>query len=216
MSIPLVQVDAFTDTAFAGNPAAVCLLPGPAEATWMQRVAREMNLSETAFLHPEGRAYRLRWFTPTVEIDLCGHATVASAHVLWETGRAPRGARIDFLTRSGLLSAEQRGAWIELDFPAKPVVEAEAPGDLLAALGVEARFVGRNQFDYLVEVASEEIVRDVAPDPRRLAGAVTRRRQGPRRSGSAPARSRRGAPCRARRRSVRAHGCPACRPAASR
>src|SRR5262249_35059992 len=117
MSIPLVQVDAFTDAPFAGNPAAVCLLDGPAEATWMQRGARDMDLSETAVLRSEGAAYRLRWFTPTVEIALCGHATVASAHVLWETGRAPRGGRIDFLTKSGLLSAEQRGAWIELDFP---------------------------------------------------------------------------------------------------
>jgi len=174
MSIPLVQVDAFTDAPFAGNPAAVCLLDGPAEATWMQRVAREMNLSETAFLHSEGAAYRLRWFTPTVEIALCGHATVASAHVLWETGRAPRGGRIDFLTKSGLLSAEQRGAWIELDFPAKPVVAAEAPGDLLAALGAEARFVGRNQFDYLVEVDAEATVRRLTPDARRLAALPVR------------------------------------------
>ena len=163
MSVPLVQVDAFTDTPFAGNPAAVCLLPGAADPRWMQNVAREMNLSETAFLHPEGPAHRLRWFTPAVEVDLCGHATVASAHVLWETGRAPRGGRIEFLTRSGLLSAEQRGAWIELDFPAKPVAPAEAPGDLLAALGVDARFVGRNQFDYLVEVDAEKTVRGLGP-----------------------------------------------------
>jgi PhzF family phenazine biosynthesis protein len=169
MSVPLIQVDAFTDTAFSGNPAAVCLLPGPAEAPWMQAVAREMNLSETAFLYPEEGAYRLRWFTPAVEVDLCGHATVASAHVLWETGRVPGGTRIEFLTRSGLLSAERRGAWIELDFPAKPVVAAEAPGDLLAALGTEGRVVGRNQFDYLVEVDAEQTVRRLAPDSRRLA-----------------------------------------------
>ena len=174
MSVPVVQVDAVTDAPFAGNPAAVCLLPGPADAPWMQRVAREMNLSETAFVHPEGQAYRLRWFTPAVEVDLCGHATVATAHVLWEMGRAPRGTRIDFLTKSGLLSAEQRGAWIELDFPAKPVASTEAPGDLLAALGVEARFVGRNQFDYLVEVEAETIVRGLAPDARRLAALPVR------------------------------------------
>jgi predicted PhzF superfamily epimerase YddE/YHI9 len=151
----------------------------------MQSVAREMNLSETAFLHPEGPAYRLRWFTPTVEVDLCGHATVASAHVLWETARVPRGHPIEFLTRSGRLSAGQRGAWIELDFPAKPVSPAEAPGDLLAAMGVEARFVGRNQFDYLLEVDAEKIVRALAPDSRRLATLpvrgviVTSRSDGP-------------------------------------
>jgi PhzF family phenazine biosynthesis protein len=174
VSVPLYQVDAFTATPFGGNPAAVCLLSAPAEAPWMQRVAREMNLSETAFLHPEGPAHRLRWFTPTVEVDLCGHATVASAHVLWETGRAPAGGRIDFLTRSGRLSAERRGAWIELDFPAKPVAPAEAPGDLLAALGIEARFVGRNRFDYLVEVDGEKTVRALAPDSRRLAGLPVR------------------------------------------
>jgi predicted PhzF superfamily epimerase YddE/YHI9 len=164
-----MQVDAFTDTAFAGNPAAVCLLPGPAAPDWMQSVAREMNLSETAFLHPEGQAHRLRWFTPAVEVDLCGHATLASAHVLWETGRAPEGAQLDFLTRSGLLSAVRRGAWIELDFPAKPVTAADPPGELLAALGATARFVGRNQFDYLVEVDGEKTVRGLVPDARRLA-----------------------------------------------
>lgn len=174
MSVPLIQVDAFTDTPFAGNPAAVCVLPGPAAADWMQHVAREMNLSETAFLHPEGHAYRLRWFTPTVEVDLCGHATVASAHVLWESGRVGLTGGIDFLTRSGLLSAERRGAWIELDFPAKPVTPAEPPGDVLAALGVTARFVGRNQFDYLVEVDAERIVRGLAPDARRLAALPAR------------------------------------------
>jgi PhzF family phenazine biosynthesis protein len=174
MSIPLIQVDAFTDAPFAGNPAAVCLLQGPADASWMQQVAREMNLSETAFLHPDGRAHRLRWFTPVVEVDLCGHATVASAHVLWETGRASRGERLEFLTRSGLLSAEQRGGWIELDFPAKRAEPAEAPGDLLAALGAPARFVGRNRFDYLVEVDGEATVRALAPDSRRLAALPVR------------------------------------------
>ena len=174
MSIPLIQVDAFTDAPFAGNPAAVCLLPGPADPGWMQQVAREMNLSETAFLHPEGDAHRLRWFTPAVEVDLCGHATVASAHVLWETGRSPRGARIDFHTKSGLLSAEHRGMWIELDFPAKPVTAAAPPADLLAALGTQARFVGRNQFDYLVEVDGEHTLRRLAPDPRRLASLPVR------------------------------------------
>jgi PhzF family phenazine biosynthesis protein len=174
MNVPLIQVDAFTSTAFAGNPAAVCLLSGPADPGWMQNVAREMNLSETAFLHPDGKAYGLRWFTPTVEVDLCGHATLASAHVLWETGRVPGDTPIEFLTRSGVLSAERRGAWIELDFPATQVEPTAPPPDLLAALAVSARYVGRNRFDYLVEVETETAVRGVTPDFARLAALPVR------------------------------------------
>jgi PhzF family phenazine biosynthesis protein len=169
VSIPLIQVDAFTATPFAGNPAAVCLLAGPASERFMQDVAREMNLSETAFLHPQGAGYRLRWFTPTVEVDLCGHATLASAHVLWEMGRADLGARVDFHTKSGILSAVRRGDWIELDFPAKPVEAIEPPADLLPALGARARFVGRNRLDYLVEAEGAAAVRALAPDMARLA-----------------------------------------------
>src|SRR4051794_3162942 len=121
MGQPIVQVDAFADRPFAGNPAAVCVLPGPADPRWMQDVAREMNLSETAFLHREGDGFRLRWFTPAVEVDLCGHATLASAHVLWEEGHLAPGEPARFRTRSGPLSAERRaGGWIELDFPAEP------------------------------------------------------------------------------------------------
>jgi PhzF family phenazine biosynthesis protein len=172
--VPLVQVDAFTGAPFGGNPAAVCLLAGPADETWMQDVAREMNLSETAFLYPEGTAYRLRWFTPTVEVDLCGHATLASAHVLWETGRVRPGTRIDFQTKSGRLSAERQEGWIELDFPARPVEPVEAPPDLLAALGVPARFVGRNRLDYLVEVEGESVVCALRPDVTRLASLPVR------------------------------------------
>ena len=86
MGIALYQVDAFTEKPFRGNPAAVCILLEPGEEAWMQNVAREMNLSETAFLHREGDAFNLRWFTPAVEVELCGHATLASAHILWETG----------------------------------------------------------------------------------------------------------------------------------
>lgn len=172
--IPIVQVDAFTSTAFAGNPAAVCLLEGPAAERWMQDVAREMNLSETAFLYPEGSVYQLRWFTPTVEVDLCGHATLASAHVLWETGRARPGTRIDFQTKSGRLSAERQGPWIELDFPAKPVEPVESPPDLLCALGVPACFVGRNRLDYLVEVEGEPTVRALRPELLRLASLPVR------------------------------------------
>ncbi len=130
----------------------------------MRDVAREMNLSETAFLHPENGGYRLRWFTPAVEVDLCGHATVAGAHVLWEDGHLPAGTQARFHTRSGLLLADRRGDWIELDFPATVAAPAEAPAGLVAALGVNAINVSRNKFDYLVEVASEGEVRGAAPD----------------------------------------------------
>jgi len=130
----------------------------------MQNVAREMNLSETAFLVPEGDGYRLRWFTPTVEVALCGHATVASAHVLWEDGHLPAGKQARFQTRSGLLLADRRGDWIELDFPATVAEPSEPPPNLLEALGTQAKFVGKNKFDYLVEVDSEETVRALQPD----------------------------------------------------
>jgi PhzF family phenazine biosynthesis protein len=171
MSLPLYQVDAFADRAFAGNPAAVCLLSGPREEEWMQAVAREMNLSETAFLHPEGEdgAWRLRWFTPAVEVDLCGHATLASAHVLWETGHLPGDRPARFHTRSGLLTAERRDGWIELDFPARPAEETTPPPGLAEALGAEPLWVGKSRYDYLVELASESAVRSLDPDHRRLA-----------------------------------------------
>ena len=163
--VRIVQVDAFTNRPFAGNPAAVCVLDQPKPDQWMRDVAREMNLFETAFLTPQNGGFRLRWLTPAVEVDLCGHATVASAHVLWQDGHLPAGRQARFHTRSGLLLADPRGEWIELDFPAKPAVEAEAPTRLLPALGlVQARFVGRNAFDYLVEVDSEETLRALAPD----------------------------------------------------
>src|SRR5436309_2772608 len=151
MAIRIVQVDAFTDRPFAGNPAAVCVLSEPRPEQWMRDVAREMNLSETAFLVPRDGDFDLRWFTPAVEVDLCGHATVASAHVLWQDGHLPPGKQARFHTRSGLLSADQRGDWIELDFPAKLATAAEAPPELLPALGLDdAKFVGKNAWDYLV------------------------------------------------------------------
>jgi PhzF family phenazine biosynthesis protein len=164
MEVPIFQVDAFTDVPFRGNPAAVCMLDEAADDAWMQAVAAEMNLSETAFLLREGDGFRLRWFTPTVEVALCGHATLASAHTLWEAGYLFPEESARFYTLSGLLTARPHEGGIELDFPA---VEAEAAlpePTLLAALGVEARFVGRNKFDYLVEVASAEIVRGLSPD----------------------------------------------------
>jgi len=165
MPIRIVQVDAFTNRPFAGNPAAVCVLTEPKSEQWLRDVAREMNLSETAFLWPRDGAFDLRWLTPAVEVDLCGHATVASAHVLWQDGHLPEGQQARFHTRSGLLTADHRGDWIELNFPAKIAKEVPPPSGLLRALGVEqARFVGLNAFDYLVEIESEEAVRALAPD----------------------------------------------------
>jgi PhzF family phenazine biosynthesis protein len=169
MSQPITVVDAFTDRPFAGNPAAVCVLPGPADETWMRDVAREMNLSETAFLFPEGDGHRLRWLTPAVEVDLCGHATLASAHVLWEQGHLDSETPARFHTRSGLLTARRGRGWIELDFPAKHCEPVEPPARLAQALGCSIVAAGRNQFDYLVEVESARVLRDLRPDLRTLA-----------------------------------------------
>lgn len=168
MGLIITQVDAFTNTPFGGNPAAVCVLPEERDEHWMQSVAGEMNLSETAFLLRQGDGFNLRWFTPLVEVDLCGHATLASSHVLWESGLLQPGQQARFFTRSGLLTAERQGDWIELNFPATPVEATDAPADLLPALGVDAIYVGKNRFDYLVEVASEESVRGLHPDYARL------------------------------------------------
>jgi PhzF family phenazine biosynthesis protein len=165
MAIPIYQVDAFTAEPFAGNPAAVCMLDGPAGEAWMQNVGREMNLSETAFLYREGDGFTLRWFTPAAEVELCGHATLASAHVLWTEGYLAAGTQARFHTKSGLLTAARRGEWLELDFPATPPAEAAAPPGLLEALGVAAAaYVGKTRFDYFVEVEGETTVRELAPD----------------------------------------------------
>ncbi|MDZ4773673.1 MAG: PhzF family phenazine biosynthesis protein [Planctomycetota bacterium] len=174
MSITIHQVDAFTAVPFRGNPAAVCVLERAASAEWMQAVAAEMNLSETAFLHRAGESWRLRWFTPEVEVELCGHATLASAHVLWETNAAPRSDALLFQTLSGALGARFVEGRIELDFPAKIVVEDTPPIGLIDALGVRPLFVGRNVFDWLVEVASEAEVRACTPDFGRLKRADAR------------------------------------------
>jgi PhzF family phenazine biosynthesis protein len=162
--IEIYQVDAFTDKPFAGNPAAVCLLAEAADEIWMQNVAKEMNLSETAFLVPEADDYILRWFTPAVEVALCGHATLASAHVLWETGKLAADEEARFHTKSGLLTAVLADNWITLNFPAKPETPAETPAGLAEALGVEPVYVGRNAFDYIVEVGSETAVRTLTPN----------------------------------------------------
>jgi PhzF family phenazine biosynthesis protein len=165
MGIRIVQVDAFTNRPFAGNPAAVCVLREPRPDQWLRDVAREMNLSETAFLVPQDGGYNLRWLTPAVEVDLCGHATVASAHVLWEDRHLPPGNQAKFYTRSGLLTADRQGDWIELNFPAKLAAPAEPPRELLPSLGIkQARFVGKNAFDYLVEIDSAEELRGLSPD----------------------------------------------------
>ena len=168
MALLIVQVDAFTSVPFAGNPAAVCVLPEPRDAAWMQHVAREMNLAETAFLDRATEGFNLRWFTPTVEVDLCGHATLAGAHVLWETGQVAAAEPIRFHTRSGVLTAVRRDDWIELDFPVTPEQPVDTPPDLPGALGVLPRYVGRSRFDYLVELDDEEAVRNVRPDFHRL------------------------------------------------
>jgi len=164
------QVDAFTATPFAGNPAAVLVLAAPAPGPWMQQVAREMNLSETAFLVPRAEPpdFDLRWFTPAVEVDLCGHATLASAHVLWTEGFLAPEAAARFHTRSGLLTAARRGDWIELDFPATPAAPAEPPPGLFAALGAPPGWVGLGRFDYLVLLRDEAEVRGLEPDHRAL------------------------------------------------
>jgi len=170
VGLRIVQVDAFSAKPFAGNPAAVCVLAHAADRKWMQHVAREMNLSETAFLFRAGDAWNLRWFTPTVEIDLCGHATLASAHVLWEDGHLQPGTRARFDTRSGRLTADQSGAWIEMDFPAQAATPAPVPDGLFTALGVAGSYVAKNATDYLVEVDTEAAVRGLTPDFTALRG----------------------------------------------
>lgn len=169
MPFPLYQIDAFTSQPLAGNPAAVCWLEQSCDDGWLQAIAAEMNLSETAFLWQEESRFRLRWFTPAVEVDLCGHATLAAAHFLWETGKAAPGATIEFNTRSGVLTADQVAGRIELDFPIDEIEICEPPAGLIAALGCQAVATGRNRRDVLVEVATEQELRSVTPDFRRLA-----------------------------------------------
>jgi PhzF family phenazine biosynthesis protein len=162
-------VDAFTDRAFAGNPAAVCLLPSARDDAWMQQVAREMNLAETAFLIRRADGFDLRWFSPALEVDLCGHATLASAHVLWEERHLDAGQTARFHTRSGLLSASRGDGLIWLDFPATPAQPVSSSPDLERAIGAGFKFLGRTAFDYLVELESEAEVRSLEPDMSRLA-----------------------------------------------
>jgi predicted PhzF superfamily epimerase YddE/YHI9 len=164
---PLFHVDAFAEKPFTGNPAAVCILPAWKDDRWLQGVAGEMNLSETAFLVRQPEHFSLRWFTPNVEVDLCGHATLASAHILWQQGHATAD-EIRFSTRSGNLAARRRGEDIELDFPVTPESPADPPPGLLESLGTSAQYVGKSRFDYLIVVESEAILRGLAPDFGRL------------------------------------------------
>ncbi|MBI1387697.1 MAG: PhzF family phenazine biosynthesis isomerase [bacterium] len=172
--IVFFQIDAFTCDPFRGNPAAVCLLDEPAGAEWMQPMAAEMNLSETAFVSPREDGYDLRWFTPTCEVDLCGHATLASAHALWESGRLPTNQTARFFTRSGWLAAKRAGEWVEMDFPALPVHSIQIPYGLADALGVEVNYIGGNGMDFLVEVDSADVVINMRPDLRALMQFETR------------------------------------------
>lgn len=166
MSSLLYQVDAFTDTPFTGNPAAVCVLSGKREVAWMQNVAAEMNLSETAFLRPEaGGGYRLRWFTPTHEVDLCGHATLASAHVLWTDGFLASDTAAEFNTNAGRLTATRNGDWTTMEFPTDPVHPIEPVEPLLNALGIDhSVFMGQSERDYLVHCPTVDVVRTLSPD----------------------------------------------------
>ena len=172
--ITCLQIDAFTDRPFAGNPAAVCLLDDERDAAWMQAVAAEMNLSETAFVRPLSKGFELRWFTPTIEVDLCGHATLASAHALWSENIVDAGTAIRFLIKSGELICVQRDDLIQLDFPATPVTPAAPSDELCDALGCEAIFQGASKFDDLVLVQSEEALRAVRPDFQKLRELASR------------------------------------------
>ena len=194
MSQPFHVVDAFTDRPFAGNPAAVCVMPAGAreDEAWMRLCAREMNLSETAFVFPispdeaQGEAqheahddgadaYKLRWFTPAVEVELCGHATIASAHVLWQTGRAAPDRRLRFLTKSGWLGARRAdGGVIDLDFPTRLSEPAAPLPGLERIIGAPIRSLVRHNQDYLAELADESTVRALTPDHTALARAPLR------------------------------------------
>src|SRR5579884_3240320 len=169
VSLPLFHVDAFTQTSFAGNAAAVCILDRQRDDGWLQQVAGEMNLAATAFLLPQDEGYQLRWFSAKVELELCGHGTLASAHTLWEYGYLTPDAQARFSTRAGLLTAERQGDWIILNFPAQPEEAIDPPPSLAASLGVTPLYVGKSRLDYVVQVASEADVRGLRPDFTQLA-----------------------------------------------
>jgi PhzF family phenazine biosynthesis protein len=163
------HVDAFTNVPYAGNPAVVCPLTGPADEAWMQQVATEMNVSETAFFYPTGDGFNLRWFTPTTEMPLCGHATLASAHILREQGVIPLGQTARFETASGLLTVEIGNDFLHMDFPADPAVPIATPEELVAGLGANPRWVGRNKIAVVAELESAAELRNLTPDFAQLA-----------------------------------------------
>ncbi len=164
MTQTITQVDAFTNQPLTGNPAAVCVLHHPENDDWMQNVAKKMNLSETAFLIQQDDGFNLRWFTPTVEVPLCGHATLASAHVLSSQGYLSSDQVARFYTKSGILTAKLQDDWIELDFPVNHSHVITAAPELSQALGVQYKTVMQNSLGYLVEVESEKLVREMQPE----------------------------------------------------
>ena len=170
----LYQVDAFAEQPFEGNPAGVCVLPGPAQEQWMQHVAMEMNLAETAFLYAVEDGWNLRWFTPAVEVELCGHATLASAHILWETGRLAMESPAVFHTRSGRLTAEREGDRITLDFPAKTDWPSDNAAAIAEALGAPVIYAGYNGMDFIAELENESAVRRLNPDMTALTRVIAR------------------------------------------
>lgn len=173
MSIRIFQVDAFASEAFSGNPAAVCMLTAPREEGWMHALAGEMNLSETAFLEPASDGWSLRWFTPTTEVELCGHGTLACAHVLWEAGYQPPATEIRFHTAVGLLTARQVGQWIEMDFPSQPTTGPVESADGLAdVLGGEIAAAHHAGWTTLVELADASALRDLSPDFAAMKGGL--------------------------------------------
>ena len=171
MALNIVQVDAFTNQPFGGNPAAVCVTQAPLAEEKMQAIAAEMNLSETAFLYrlgdTEEEGFSIRWFSPAVEVALCGHATLASAHTLWSEGHLTPGKAAKFKSQSGWLGAQQtEDGWIELDFPAQPVTSAHVTPQLVKSLCCQGdiRTVSKNDVNYLIEIHSEKSVRTLKPD----------------------------------------------------
>lgn len=170
----LFQVDAFAEKAFQGNPAAVCLLEEDRDATWRQQLAEEMNLAETAFLLKRDDGYDLRWFTPKFEVDLCGHATLASAHILWQQQLIGAEEEAVFHTKSGRLTANKDGDWITLNFPEEKAEPCEMPDIIKESLQIEAVFAGKNRMDYLIELESAEVLRNLKPDFNTLINLETR------------------------------------------
>ena len=173
MAMKLFQVDAFTQEPFKGNPAAVCLLTQSQPDSWMLALAAEMNLSETAFLLPEGEDWRLRWFTPKTEVSLCGHATLASAKVLFETGLAAKDQPIRFLSQSGILTACWLDGQIELDFPRMIPEPVEVDPRVRDALGLGIQNSVRSGNYFLYEAENASMVRQATPDFKALADSPT-------------------------------------------